>query len=196
MTKTVEFFFDVGSPAAYLAWTQLPQICADADAKLVYKPMLLGAVFQETGNISPGAVPAKGRWIHSDFKRFAKHYGVPFRFNPHFPINTLALMRAVIAQHDTQPERLPNLLSALFNAIWVEQKNMNDTQVVAEVLQQAGFDPQAVLEQTQQNDVKQALIATTTEAIERGVFGAPTCFVGEEMFFGQDRLMFVQQALQ
>lgn len=196
MKKNVEFFFDVGSPAAYLAWTQLPKICADASAELVYKPMLLGAVFQETGNISPGAVPAKGRWMHDDFKRYAKHYGVPFRFNAHFPINTLALMRAVIAQRDTQPERLHELLNALFTAIWADNKNMNAPEVVADVLQQAGFNPQTVLEQTQQNDVKQALIATTTEAIERGVFGAPTCFVGEEMFFGQDRLMFVQLALQ
>lgn len=196
MTKTVEYFFDVGSPAAYLAWTQLPQICAETNATLVYKPMLLGAVFKETGNSTPGAVPAKGRWMHDDFKRFAKHYGVAFSFNPHFPINTLALMRVVTAINDTQPERLQDLLEALYTAIWVDGKNLGEVEVVSNVLQQAGFDPQQMLEQTQQPEIKESLIQTTTEAVQRGVFGAPTCFVDDEMFFGQDRLMFVKQALQ
>src|SRR5690606_34706627 len=97
MSKTVEFYFDFGSPATYLAWTQLPAICAEAGARLVYRPMLLGGVFQAAGNASPISVPAKGRYMFRDLARFARRYGVPLQFNPHFPINTLALMRGAVA---------------------------------------------------------------------------------------------------
>jgi len=95
-TQSVEFFFDFGSPASYLAWTQLPALCAASGATLIYRPMLLGGVFQATGNASPVAVPAKGRYMLTDLARFAARYGVPLRFNPHFPINTLALMRGAV----------------------------------------------------------------------------------------------------
>ena len=93
MTKLVEFFFDVGSRSAYLAWTQLPNICTYARANLVYKPMLLGGVYKATGNASPTAVPAKGRYVNMDYMRHAVRYGIPFIINPHFPIITLHLMR-------------------------------------------------------------------------------------------------------
>ena len=112
-----EFYFDVGSPASYLAWTQLPALCAQAGATLVYKPMLLGAVFQATGNASPAMVPAKGFYMTHDLGRFAKRYSVPFAMNPHFPINTLQLMRAAIGVQMRQPERLDALLTAVFNAL-------------------------------------------------------------------------------
>ena len=92
MSKTVEFFFDFGSPASYLAWTQLPDLCARHGAELRFRPMLLGGVFQATGNASPISVPAKGRYTLIDFQRFARRYGVAFSLNPNFPINTLTLM--------------------------------------------------------------------------------------------------------
>jgi 2-hydroxychromene-2-carboxylate isomerase len=193
--KTVEFFLDFGSPASYRAWTQLPAICRAAGATLVYRPMLLGGVFQATGNASPITVPAKGKYMLTDLARFAQRYGVPMRFNPHFPINTLALMRAAVGVQQRDPARFGDFVSAMFRAMWVDGRNMGDPQAVAEVLAGAGFDPQAVLALTTDPAVKEALKAATEEAVRRGAFGAPTMFVGAQMFFGQDRLDFVREAL-
>jgi len=195
MTKAVEFFFDVGSPASYLAWTQLPGICEQAGASLVYKPMLLGGVFQATGNASPATIPAKGRYVSHDLARFARRYGVPFASNPHFPILTLTLMRAAVGVQVRQPERLDNYLSAVFQALWVESLNLNDADLVARTLERGGFDPAQVEQWVSDPEIKAALKANTDEALQRGVFGAPTMFVGQEMFFGQDRLDFVREAL-
>ena len=193
--KTVEFFFDFGSPATYLAWTQLPAICSAAGATLAYRPMLLGGVFQATGNASPITVPAKGKYMLTDLARFARRYDVPMRFNPHFPINTLALMRGAVGLQLRDPGRFDVYVTAVFRAMWVEGRNMGDPAVVAEVLAQAGLDPQSILALTGDPAVKDALKAATEEAVRRGAFGAPTMFVGEQMFFGQDRLDFVREAL-
>lgn len=196
MSKQVEFFFDVGSPASYLAWTQLPSLCDKAGAELVYRPMLLGAVFQATGNASPAAVPAKAMHSLVDLTRHAKRYGVPFQFNGFFPINTLTLMRALVGAQLHTPDRFKELLTVVFKAMWVEGLNLGDPAVVGPLLAGAGFDPQALLDQGNAPDVKAALRQNTDEAVARGVFGAPTLFVGSEMFFGQDRLDFVREALQ
>jgi 2-hydroxychromene-2-carboxylate isomerase len=196
MSKTVEFYFDFGSPAAYLAATQLPHLCADTGADLVWKPMLLGGVFQATGNHSPAEIKPKGPYLNADLKRFAKRYGVPFEHNPHFPINTLTLMRGAIGLQTHQPHRFVDYVTAMFQAIWVDARNMNDAATVGAALQGAGFDAAVVLSLTAQQDVKDGLKAATQEAVERGVFGAPTMFVGSEMFWGQDRLDFVREALQ
>ena len=195
MTKTVEFLFDVGSPTAYLAWTQLPQICAETGATLVSTPMLLGGVFHATGNASPAAVPAKGRYMTADLTRFAKRYGVPFAHNPNFPINTLLLMRGAVGVQLRLPERFDIYLKAVFSALWVEQKNLNDPAVLMAMLAAAGFEPAAMQALVAEPAVKDALRANTEGAVARGVFGAPTLFVGETMFFGQDRLDFVREAL-
>ena len=193
--KRVEFFFDVGSPASYLAWTQLPALCEQAGAALAYRPMLLGGVFQATGNASPAAVPAKGRYSSIDMGRFARRYGVALNRNPHFPIITLMLMRAATGVQMRMPDRLQAFLTAVFGAIWVDSLNLNDPGLTAKVLADAGFDPAAILALANEADVKAALRATTEEAIARGTFGAPTMFVGDAMFFGQDRLDFVREAL-
>ncbi|MCL5041840.1 MAG: 2-hydroxychromene-2-carboxylate isomerase [Gammaproteobacteria bacterium] len=193
MSKTLEFFFDVGSPASYLAWTQLPALAAKYEAQLVYRPMLLGAVFQATGNSSPATVPAKGAYSRQDFQRFAKRYGVTLNHNPYFPINTLMLMRGATAYLGTAD--FDRYLQAVFTAMWVDEQDMGQPEVVAAALQKAGFDPAEVLQRVQDPVVKEQLKTTTGEAIERGVFGAPTIFVGEQMFFGQDRLDFVAEAL-
>ncbi|PKM29558.1 MAG: disulfide bond formation protein DsbA [Gammaproteobacteria bacterium HGW-Gammaproteobacteria-11] len=194
MSKQIEFFFDVGSPASYLAWTQLPALAARHAASIVWKPMLLGGVFQATGNSSPATVPAKGNYSRQDFQRFARRYGVTLKHNPYFPINTLQLMRGATAYLGT--EDFQRYLTAVFNAMWVEEKDMGQPEIVAEVLSRAGFDVAAVMQRLSDPQVKEQLKNTTAEAIERGVFGAPTLFVGEEMFFGQDRLTFVEEALQ
>lgn len=196
MRKTVEFFFDVGSPAAYLAWAQLPALCEAAGAELVSRPMLLGGLFQAIGNRSPAEVPAKGRYLMQDLRRHAVRAGLPFRMNPHFPINTLALMRAVTGVQMQAPQRLQDFCACMFSAIWVEGRAMNDPAVVAEVLGAGGFDPAEVLASSQWPEVKERLKAVTAEAQARGVFGAPTMFVGDEMFWGQDRLDFVREALR
>ena len=195
MSKVVEFFFDVGSPTAYLAWTQLPALCAQAGATLAYRPMLLGGVFQATGNASPVMVAAKGRYMNADMPRFARRYGVPLAQNPHFPINTLTLMRMATGVQLKQPARFDAFLRAVFNAMWVEPLNLNDPAVAAKALVDAGFDPAEMMALAGDAEVKAALRATTEDAVTRGVFGAPTMFVGSEMFFGQDRLDFVREAL-
>lgn len=196
MPNTAEFFFDVGSPASYLAWTQMPTLCAQAGASLVFRPMLLGGVFQATGNASPATVAAKGRYMTVDLGRFAKRYSVDFKMNPHFPINTLQLMRGVIGMQMRHPTRFEAFLGAVFTALWVQGANLNDPAVTAATLVEAGFDPAEVFALVNDADIKAALKANTEEAVARGVFGAPTVFVGDAMFFGQDRLDFVREALR
>jgi 2-hydroxychromene-2-carboxylate isomerase len=196
MHRNVEFYFDVGSPAAYLAWTQMPGLCDGAGGTLEYRPMLLGGVFQATGNQSPMNIPAKGTYMVDDLVRFARRYGVPFRHNPHFPINTLMLMRVAAGLQLRDPARLVPYVDAVYRAIWVDGKDMNDPQVVASVLQQAGFDAGALVALASDPEVKEHLKSLTTTAVERGVFGAPTFFVRGQMYWGQDRLDFVKQALE
>ncbi|MDR6454788.1 2-hydroxychromene-2-carboxylate isomerase [Variovorax paradoxus] len=195
MRKSVDFFFDVGSPSSYLAWTQLPALCASHGADLIYRPMLLGGVYQATGNASPATIPAKGRYTQMDYERHARRYGVPFRGNPHFPVITLFLMRAVTGIQLRRPEQLQQLLGCVFKALWIDALNLNDAQLTARTLVEGGFDPAEIERLAQDAEIKAALKATTQEAVERGVFGAPTLFVGGQMFFGQDRMDFVREAL-
>lgn len=194
MTRTLEFYYDYGSPYSYLADTQVEAIAKRAGAALVRKPMLLGGVFKATGNHSPAELPQKSAWSAFDMPMWARHYGVPFQRNPFFPVNTLALMRgAAAAQIDGSFERYH---PAVFKAMWVEVRNLNDMKEVAAVLTSAGLDAARFGARIQDQDVKDRLKATTEEAVARGVFGAPTCFVDKMMFFGNDRLPFVEMALK
>ena len=195
MTKTVEFFFDFGSPTSYLAWTQLPKLAADCGARIDWKPILLGGVFKASGNASPVTVPAKGRWMFQDMARWARRYGVTLAMNPHFPINTLTLMRAAVGLQMHHPADFERYMDTVFRAMWQAPCNMGDATVLAQVLLQTGFDAEALLALAGDPEVKAKLVANTEEAVARGVFGAPTMFVGEQMFFGQDRLDFVREAL-
>ena len=195
MSATVECFFDFGSPTSYLAWTQLPRIAAAAGARVDWRPILLGGVFKATGNASPVTVPAKGRWMGADISRWARRWGVPFRFNPHFPINTLTLMRGAAGLQMRRPEAFERYLSTIYDAMWKEPANLGEPAVLAATLAAAGFDADEFVALVADPEVKQKLVATTEEAVARGVFGAPTFFVGETMFFGQDRLDFVAEAL-
>lgn len=193
MSKSVEFFFDVGSPTVYLAATQLSKIAGRHGATVLWRPFLLGGVFKATGNVSPATVPAKSRYMGDDLERFARRYEVPFLFNPFFPVNTLALMRGAVAYQ--QQGRLDQYIEAIFSAMWVTGKNMDEPTIVAEVLDTIGIGAQEFLVAIAAQDVKDKLKSNTEEAVERGAFGAPTFFVGDEMFFGQDRLDFVEAAL-
>lgn len=194
MPKPIEFWFDFGSPTTYLAHTQVPKLATDSGARIDYMPMLLGGVFKATGNQSPVMVPAKGRWMGGDLQRFARRYGVPFSFNPHFPINTLTLMRGAVGLQMREPDRFMPYVDAMFRAMWVAPANLGDPAVLATTLASAGFDPESFMALVGDAEVKARLIANTEAAVARGVFGAPTFFVGGEMFFGQDRLDFVREA--
>ncbi|WP_130932179.1 2-hydroxychromene-2-carboxylate isomerase [Pseudomonas sp. Sample_24] len=195
MSKTVEFYFDLGSPATYLAYTQLPKICEQTDSQLIYVPILLGGVFKATGNASPATIAAKGKYMFQDLDRYARRYGVPLKFNPHFPINTLMLMRAVTGMQLRHPQRFLAFVDCLFKALWVDGRSLDEPATVAAVLTQSGFDPDEVLALTAEEEIKAALKVNTEKAVQRGVFGAPSMFVDDQLFFGQDRLDFVLEAL-
>ena len=195
MQKSLEFYFDFGSPTTYLAWTQLPKICAEVGASLVYKPILLGGVFQMTGNASPATVPAKGVYMGADLARFARRYGVAFAFNPYFPINTLTMMRIATGVAASRPADLDRLLAAIFPAMWVDGRNLGSAEILAETLRDSGLPADALVAMATDPKVKDALKTETEQAVARGIFGAPTMFVGTEMFFGQDRMDFVREAL-
>ena len=194
MARTLEFYFDYGSPYSYLADTQVEAVAKRADAVLERKPMLLGGVFKATGNHSPAELPAKSKWSAFDMPMWARHYGVPFQRNPFFPVNTLALMRgAAAAQIDGLFDKYH---PAMFKAMWVDGRNLNDVNEVAAVLTGAGLDARKFGQRIQDQDAKDRLKATSDDAVARGVFGAPTMFVDDMMFFGNDRLPFVERALK
>ncbi len=191
MTKTLEVLFDLASPNVYFAWRALPPVLERTGAALTVTPVLLGGLFKLTGNQSPMAafagVKGKPAYDMLEIRRFiAAHRLDAFRWNPTFPMNTLAPMRAAVAagrlgQAETARE-------AMLRAMWEEEKNIADTAVLSAVLDAAGLDGAAILALTQDPAVKEELSANTTRAAERGAFGLPTFFVGEEMFFGKERL--------
>ncbi|MDO8298043.1 MAG: 2-hydroxychromene-2-carboxylate isomerase [Caulobacter sp.] len=193
MPKTVEFLFDVGSPTTYLAHKRMPGLIERTGAEVIYVPVLLGGVFKATGNASPVTVPAKGAWMGADMARFAKKFGVSLNMNPHFPINTIVMMRMLAGLVGEDP--FPGVVDVLFDAMWKGRKNMGDPAVLAEVLTKAGFDAGALIAIAETPDAKAALKTNTESAVARGVFGAPTFFVDDEMYFGQDRLDWVEEAL-
>lgn len=195
MRKTLDFYFDFGSPTAYLAHKRLGQLSARYAVDVNYKAMLLGGVFKATGNTSPAAIPAKGHYMMThDLPRFARRYDVELNPNPYFPINTLSLMRTVIAAQ--RLDCAQTFINVVYDAIWVHEKNMGNAEVVAAVLTEQALDAEALLNLSQDPAVKAALIANTDAAVALGIFGTPTFFMGREMYFGQDRLDFVEEALR
>ncbi|MCX7172831.1 MAG: 2-hydroxychromene-2-carboxylate isomerase [Proteobacteria bacterium] len=195
MTKQVEFLFDFGSPYTYLAYHQLPRIAKARNSAILWTPILLGGIFQATGNRSPIEVPAKGRYSMLDLQRWANTYNVHMTMNPHFPINTLHLMRGAVAMQMRSDEEFQRYLAAIFNAMFEAPRNLNLPNEVGEVLRNNGIDPELFVGLVGDQAIKDRLKENTTKAVERGVFGAPTFFVGDQMFWGQDRLQFVDDAL-
>ncbi|MBU2645142.1 2-hydroxychromene-2-carboxylate isomerase [bacterium] len=193
MAKQVEFFFDYVSPASYLAYTQLPKIAARTNSEIIYKPFLLGGVFKATGNSAPMTVPAKGAWLVRDLELCARKWGVPLTFNQNFPFNTIQVMRgAVWAQKEGNLAAYSELM---FGAVWVDNQNIADPETLAELLKTIDIEPTRFMDGIADQTVKDRLRELTDEAVSRGAFGAPTMFVGKEMFWGQDRLEFVEAAL-
>ncbi|WP_374472868.1 2-hydroxychromene-2-carboxylate isomerase [Phenylobacterium sp.] len=194
MPKTLEFLFDFGSPASYLAYKAMPAIVERTGARIDYVPVLLGGVFKDTGNASPATIPAKGRWMNADLARWAARRGTVFNRNPHFPINTLHLMRGAAGLKDDA--RFAAYLQAVFEAMWADPRNLGDPAEMAPVLARAGVSPDEFLGFQSDEAVKARLKADTEAAVARGMFGAPTFFVDGELYFGQDRLDFVEEALR
>lgn len=198
MSKTLELIFDFGSPNAYLVYKTLPALLERTGASLKVTPCLLGGIFKATGNKPPfvayGEVKAKMAYERKEMQRFmVKHSIDKFRFNDHFPVNTLMLMRgALVAEKQGE---LDAYIQAGLEAIWENNLKMDDPEVYAEAMNAAGFDGGKLLEQMQDPDIKAKLAENTEQAVQRGSFGIPTFYVGEEMFFGKDRLDQVEEAL-
>ena len=192
----IEFHFDFGSPNAYLAHRVIPAIEGRTGAKFRYVPVLLGGVFKATGNRSPAEafrdIPSKWAFMELETRRFLARHGIAdFRRNPHFPVNTLAIMRgAVAARHEGCFERY---VEVMFRNMWSEPKKLDEPEVIRAVLAENGFDAGRLLERAQSPEVKQELVRSTETSVARGTFGSPTFFVGGEIFFGKDQLRDVEE---
>jgi len=198
MAKTLEFIFDFGSPNAYLAWHGVQPILKRTDAKLDIIPCLLGGIFKLTGNQAPwlafANVKGKIDYERLEMMRFIKLHGLTkFKMNPHFPVNTLLLMRGAIAAK--QNGDLDTYVRAGLTAMWEDGENMSDPEIFTNVMTAAGLDGAALLAATQDPAIKSKLAQNTDGAVARSVFGIPTFFIGDEMFFGKDRLDQIEAAL-
>ncbi|CAN5297414.1 2-hydroxychromene-2-carboxylate isomerase [soil metagenome] len=198
MTKTVDFIFDFGSPNAYLAWKLLPAIAARHEASVRVLPCLLGGIFKLTGNQAPmvafGGIKGKMQYEMLETRRFIETHGLTaFRFNPHFPVNTLLLMRGMVAAQRAGVGEA--YLDAMLRGMWEDGLKLDDPAVFVATADAAGLDGAGLLAATADPEVKAELAANTDAAVARGVFGIPTVFVGEEMFFGKERLGQVEAEL-
>lgn len=189
--KTLEFFYDFSCPYAYLASTRIERLAKAGGAELVYKPFLLGGVFQALGVAPMQSMPEpKAKLNLLDMQRWADHWGAPFTMPPGHPNRTVLALRAALASKD-----LPRATRALFDAYWAEGRDLSDPSVVADALNRAGLDGEALLAKADDPAIKTELRERTDEAIARGVFGAPTTFIDGELFWGQDRLDLVARKL-
>lgn len=191
MAGKLEFFYDYVSGYSYLANSHLSTL---AGADIAYRPMFLGAVMRATGNSPPATIEAKGRYLHADIRRWASRYGVDFVFNPKFPQNTIQALRlALVAQKEGS---FPDIHQRLFDAMWVEKADLEDPTVLATIIGDAGADVERYSAAISNQAIKDELKANTDEAISRGAFGAPTFYVGDEMYFGNDRFDFICEQLE
>ena len=198
MSKTVDFIFDFGSPNGYFCHKVLPEIAERTGATFNYIPALLGGIHKLTNNQPPmiafGGVKGKLEYEQLESQRFVtKHKLTTFKFNPHFPVITLLIMRGLIAA-EMDGNKMP-YIEVVLKAMWEDGLKMDDPEVVAKTLADGGLDAERLLARVQEQDVKQKLIENTNAAVERGVFGIPTFFVGDEMFFGKERLGQMEEAI-
>jgi 2-hydroxychromene-2-carboxylate isomerase len=188
--QQIEFMYDFGSPNAYLVHKILPALAKRCDAEVVYRPILIGGVFKATNNQPPliafAGIPGKVDYIRVEMARFLERYKLPFKFNAHFPVNTLNVMRAAV--YATGKDWENNYIDVVFDAMWVDGKDMSNLDVVAEVLSEAGLPTDDIMNAVQDADIKSSLADVTAAAVARKTYGSPTMFVGKEMFFGKDSL--------
>ena len=198
MPVSVEFLFDFGSPNAYLSHLVIPEIEERTGEKFTYVPVLLGGVFKATNNVSPAVslqgIKNKGEYQGLETRRFIeKHDITSYQANPHFPVNTLQIMRgAIVAQREGFFEKY---VDEVYRHMWSEPKKMDDAEVIRAALVESGLPADTVLDGIQDPAVKQKLIENTEDAVTRGVFGSPSFFVGGELFFGKDRLREVEEEI-
>ena len=194
----VEFLFDFGSPNAYLSALIIPQIELRTGVMFDYVPVLLGGIFKATGNVSPAEslrdIKNKREFMMIEMRRFIRRHNITtFKQNPHFPVNTLMLMRgAVAAQFEGV---FDPYVRAGFHHMWEEPKKMDDVEIFRAAFKESGLDVDRLMARAQQDDVKKRLLELTTDAVNRGAFGSPTFFVGKEMFFGKDQLRDVEESI-
>lgn len=198
MSVKVEFHFDFGSPNAYLSHRVIPEIEARTSVRFAYVPVLLGGVFKLTGNVSPAVslrgIKNKPEYQALETRRFLERHGITdFRANPHFPVNTLQIMRgAIVAQREGFFERY---VDEVYRHMWSEPKKLDDPAVIERALEESGLDARVVLEGVREPEVKARLLSNTESSVARGVFGSPSFFIGDELFFGKDRLPEVEREI-
>ena len=198
MTK-IEFYFDFASPNAYLSHKVLKQIVEKKNVEVKYIPVLLGGIFKATNNKPPMeqffGVKNKNEYQNLEMERFIKRHGLHnFKMNPHFPVISLQIIRgAVAAEMDGY---LDDYIDKVLVHMWEEPKKMDDPEVIKTAYDESGFDSEKLMAQMQDPDVKAKLISNTEAAVERGVFGIPTFFIDDEMFFGKDTLWQIEEILE
>ena len=188
----LEFFYDFTSPYSYLASERVEALAARAGATLHWRPFLLGGVLKATGNRAPIETPAKGRHMLVDLRRWSERLGIPLRFPAVFPVPSILALRAALAAG--RRGQIVPFTHAVFRAVWVEGKEIGKPEELAAVLLAAGLDGPGLVEAAPGE--KETLMKQTQEAVERGAFGAPTFLVGTELFVGNDRMDFVEEALR
>jgi 2-hydroxychromene-2-carboxylate isomerase len=199
MSVRVEFHFDFGSPNAYLSHLVLPGLSRRTGVPIVYVPVLLGGVFKATGNVSPAVsldgIKNKPEYQRLETQRFLHRHGITrYRRNPHFPVNTLQIMRgAIVAQREGIFERY---VDEVYRHMWSDPKKMDDLEVITAALEESDLPVESILAGAQETEVKRQLIQNTEDSVRRGVFGSPSFFVGEELYFGKDRLREVEEEIE
>jgi 2-hydroxychromene-2-carboxylate isomerase len=198
MSITVEFHFDFGSPNAYLSHLVIPALEARTGVSVTYFPILLGGVFKATNNVSPAVslqgIKNKGEYAGLETARFVKAHGIAnYERNPFFPVNTLQLMRgAIVAQREGFFDRYAD---EMYRHMWAQPKKMDDPEVILAALTESELPVETLMQGIQDPEVKAQLLANTEDSVNRGVFGSPSFFVGEELFFGKDKLRDVEEEI-
>ena len=192
-----KFIFDFGSPKTYLVYKLLPGIEKRTNIKAEFVPVLLGGIFKSTNNVSPiesfKTVPAKGKYDDLDTARFVKKHNIAFNFNSNFPINTLNLMRGAIYAQEN--EIFDKYVEVVFKSMWVDNKKMDDLEVIQTVFLENGLPVKEIFAGVQDQKIKDKLIKNTSEAVEKGIFGAPSMLVEDELFFGKESLQDVEELI-
>ncbi len=192
----IEFFFDIASAYSYLAATQVDALSERTGAVVRWRPFLLGAVLKATGNEMPARVPKKAMYMLADIGRWADEYRIPLVFPKTFPINSLATQRALVAVAEEHPDRVRDFACALFRAYWADGREVTTPEAIAAIANEVGLDGASVAAASSDQRIKDRLREWTDEAVARGAFGSPTFFVGDDLFWGNDRLPHVERRVK
>ena len=190
----IEFFYDFSSPYSYLASTQMEAFAKRVAVPVVWRPFALGFVFKESGNAMTASVPAKGQYMLKDLARWAAYYQVPFQWPSLFPLKSTPALRAALAAEEHG--KLIALSRSFFHTYWVENQDPTQPEKIKELAGKLGLPGETILARAEDPAIKEKLRANTAEAVQRGAFGAPTFFVGEEMFWGNDRIEMLERFMK